>query len=326
MQVTVFSAHPFEQEFLLTANQQHHQLKFVEQALTLANVQEAAGSQAIALFTSDDASAPVLEALHRLGVRHVALRSAGFDYVDLSKAKELGISVARVPAYSPYAIAEHTVAMLLALNRHLLEAHARIRQNNFCLDQLIGFDLNGKTVGIIGLGKIGAVFGKIMHGFGCRILVHDLVQPEPQEFPLEFVSLDTVLREADALSLHAPLTAATKYLINAHTLAKTKQGVILLNTSRGGLIKTEDLIQSLKTGQVAAAGLDVYEHEKHLFFQDLSQQPLQDELFAQLKALPNVLITGHQAFLTRTALRNISDTTVYNLNCFETGQDCVNKL
>ncbi|KAA3437133.1 2-hydroxyacid dehydrogenase [Rufibacter hautae] len=326
MRITVYSAHPFEQNFLAKANKQKHQLKFVNKTLTLETAQKAVGSQAIALFTSDNASAEVLEYLHNLGVRYVALRSAGFDYVDLQKAKELGMLVARVPAYSPYAIAEHTAALLLALNRHLILAHQRIEQNNFCLDNLIGFDLNGKTVGIIGLGKIGAVFARIMHGFGCRILLYDVVEPAPQGFPIESVSFDTLLRESDIISLHAPLNAATHYMINAETLAKTKEGVLLLNTSRGGLVNTADLIQALQNGQVSAAGLDVYENERHLFFQDLSDQPLTDELFAQLKALPNVLITGHQAFLTQTALTNIADTTLHNLTCFETGSACENLL
>jgi len=326
MNLTIFSAHAFEQEFLLKASNQLHQLKFVDQKLSLETADEAAGSEAVALFTSDDASAPVLEKLQKLGVKYLALRSAGYDHVDLKKAAELGMMAANVPAYSPYAIGEHAVALIMALNRKLILAHEQVQANNFCLDNLIGFDVHGKTVGIVGLGKIGAVVAKIMNGFGCRILVNDVAEPVELGFPAEYVSLDMLLRESDIITLHAPLNEATCYLINAEALAKTKKGVMLINTSRGGLVNTSDLIAALKSGQVGAAGLDVYEHEKKLFFQDLSAQPLTDEVFAELKTFQNVLITGHQAFLTQTALGNISDTTLYNINCFAKGQESKHQL
>ncbi|MBA9077522.1 2-hydroxyacid dehydrogenase [Rufibacter quisquiliarum] len=326
MHVNVFSAHAFEQEFLLQANQGRHQLQFIPETLSLKNAAKAMGSKAVALFTSDDASLHVLEKLHVLGVHYVALRSAGFDHVNLPKATELKMRVASVPAYSPYAIAEHAVALLLALNRKLVLAHTQIEQNNFSLDNLIGFDLHGKTVGIIGMGKIGGIVARIMHGFGCRVLVYDVVPVTAAAAPVEQVSMERLLHESDIISLHAPLNEATHYLINRATIAQMKDGVYLINTSRGGLINTEDLVEALKSGKVGAAGLDVYEKEKPLFFKDLSGQPLHDDLFETLRALPNVLITGHQGFLTQTALRNIADTTLYNLNQWDQGEASVNEL
>ncbi|WP_051359975.1 2-hydroxyacid dehydrogenase [Adhaeribacter aquaticus] len=326
MQVTVFSALSFEKEFIEKAGS-GHQINYISEPLTLENVQSATGSEAVCLFTHDDASAPVLEKLKALGVKYVALRSAGYEHVNLPKAQELGLKVANVPAYSPYAIAEHTVALLLAINRKLILAHEQIKQNNFALDNLVGFDLNGKTVGIIGLGKIGAITAKILQGFGCRILFYDIA-PAPASFtiPASLVSLTELLSQSDIVSLHAPLTEATKYLINAQTLSFMKKGAILLNTSRGGLINTEALVAALKIGQINAAGLDVYEKERALFFHERSAEPLTDKVFAELISLPNVLVTGHQAFLTRTALHNIAETTFYNLNTWANGQDSENEL
>ncbi|MGV3539468.1 MAG: 2-hydroxyacid dehydrogenase [Rufibacter sp.] len=326
MKVTVFSAHAFEQQFLIEANQGKHQFHFVPQALTLKNAAQAIGSQAVALFTSDDASVHVLEKLHAVGVKYLALRSAGHDYVNLEKATALGMRVAYVPAYSPYAIAEHAAALLLALNRKLVQAHALVQQNNFCLDTLIGFDLNGKTIGIVGMGKIGGIMAKIMNGFGCRVLVYDVAPVTDVPVPVEQVTLEELLAQSDIVSLHAPLNDATRHLINRQTIALMKDGAYLINTSRGGLINTPDLIDALKSGKLGAAGLDVYEKEHGMFFQDLTHVPQRDAIFAELRALPNVLITGHQAFLTQTALRNITDTTLYNLNQWEKGEASEHEL
>ncbi|GAA4295670.1 2-hydroxyacid dehydrogenase [Nibribacter koreensis] len=325
MHVTVYSAHPFEKEYLDRANHRH-QLTYVTEPLRLETAALATGSEAVVLFTLDDASGPVLEKLHALGTKYVATRSAGYDHVDVTRANALGMKVARVPAYSPYAIAEHATALILALNRKLILAHERINQNNFSLDPLIGFDLNGKTAGIIGLGTIGKVMAKILNGFGCNILAYDVNPTESNKVPVTFVSLEALLSQSDIISLHAPYNAQTKYLINARSLALCKPGVMLINTSRGGLVNTQELISALRSGQVGAAGLDVYEHEKNIFFRDLSGQPLEDELFKELRTLPNVLITGHQAFLTSNALGNIADTTLHTLDCWENGIPSGNEL
>jgi len=325
MLVTVYSAHNFEIEYLEKENKQH-QFRYITEQLSVKTAELAAGSEAVALFTQDDASALVLNTLQALGVKYLTTRSAGYDHIDLQRVRSLQIKVAHVPAYSPYAIAEHAMALVMALNRKLIVAAARIKQNNYCLDDLIGFDMNGKTVGIIGLGKIGSVMAKIVHGFGCRILIYDVAPPVALEVPVEYVTLSKLLQQSDIISLHAPLTPETKYLINAESIKLLKKGSMLINTSRGGLINTKDLISALQTGQISAAGLDVYEKEKDIFFRDLSDKPVTDDLFAELKSLPNVLITGHQAFLTSTALQNIAETTIYNLDTWQNGGTSINEL
>lgn len=328
MKVTVFSTHPFDRPSLEEANQNRHTLNFLEVRLTEETVSLAQNSEAIALFTMDHATAPVLEALHTYGVRFIALRSAGFNHVDMKRAAQLGIRVARVPAYSPYAVAEHTIALILALNRKIYRAHNRVREMNFSLNGLTGFDINGKTAGIIGTGKIGGILAKILHGFGCRLLGYDRYpdQELTDRYGLQYVGLEEMYAQADILSLHVPLMPETRHLINAETIARMKPGVMLINTSRGGLVHTKAVINGLKSGHIGYFGMDVYEEEDGLFFEDHSNSIVQDDVIARLLTFNNVLITSHQAFLTDTALKNIAETTIHNLDCFEKGTDSGNEV
>ncbi|OGX86768.1 hydroxyacid dehydrogenase [Hymenobacter lapidarius] len=328
MNITIFSAYPFERPFLLAAAQQQYDLNFVDEALTLATAERAVGSVAVAVFVNDDASAPVLERLYALGVRYLLVRAAGYDNVDLPAAHRLGLRVATVPHYSPYAIAEHALALMLALNRHLRQADAQLRRADFRLDHLVGFDLHGKTVGIIGCGTIGGTLAGLLHGFGCRLLGTD-VQPNDeltQRYGLEYVPLDTLCALADVISIHAPLTPQTRYMLNERQLATMKRGVMLINTGRGALLDTQAALAALDSGQLGYLGLDVYEHEKGLFFNDHSQQPLQDALLVQLLAHPNVLVTGHQGFLTQEALTSIATTSLETLRCWLSGEAAPNEL
>lgn len=328
MKVAVFSTHKFEQESLIAAAGPAHELLFLQPALSMMTASLAKGAEAVCIFVNDDASRAVLHELSALGVKYLLLRSAGFNHVDLDTAHSLGMKVARVPAYSPYAIAEHTVALMLALNRKLVKAHNRIREMNFSLDGLTGFDMHGKTVGIIGTGKIGQILGTILKGFGCRILAYDVAPDENWASGVQanYVNMDTIWREADVVTLHAPLTQDTKYLVNKEAIAQMKSGVMLINTSRGALVNTRDVIDALKTGKIGYLGLDVYEEEKGLFFEDHSEDILQDDVIARLLSFPNVLITSHQAFLTDTALQNIAETTISNLSFFETNSPGKNEL
>ncbi|MEL7247548.1 MAG: 2-hydroxyacid dehydrogenase [Bacteroidota bacterium] len=328
MKVAVYSFHQFEQPYLEAANQHRFEFVYLEAELNLQNAILARGCEAVMLFTSDDASAAVLEALHAEGVRYLALRTAGYNHVDLVKARKLGMRVARVPSYSPYAIAEHTVAMILALNRKLIRAHSRIRESNFSLNGLTGFDMNGKTVGVVGTGKIGAVLVKILHGFGCRILSMDL-HPDQDlvaKYGVEYSDLETLCRSSDIICLLVPLNKHTHYLINEETIAMMKPGVMLINTSRGAIVKTKAVIEALKTRHIGSFGTDVYEEEEGLFFQDHSEDILQDDVIARLMTFPNVLITSHQAFLTDTALLNIAEATIENLSRFAAGEENPNEL
>lgn len=328
MNVAVYSTHQFEKPYLITANQEKHEFLFIDNRLGDQSAVFAKDCEAVCLFTGDDASASVLTQLHQQGIKYIALRSAGFNHVDLEKAKQLGIRVARVPAYSPYAIAEHAVALILALNRKLIRAHNRIMELNFSLDGLVGFDMHGKTVGIIGTGKIGQVLAHILRGFGCRVLAFDL-HPNQTLIDLhqvQYVNLEQIYEESDIISLHVPLNDKTRYMINAETIQKMKKGVMLINTSRGGLVDTKAVIDGLKHKHIGAVGLDVYEEEEGLFFEDLSEEILQDDVIARLMTFKNVLITSHQAFLTDTALTNIADTTIQNLDAFEKGEVNDNEL
>ena len=328
MDVAIFSAHRFETPFLNAANAGRHRLRLFESTLSMNTISLAQGCAAVSLFVNDDASAPVLDALRTMGVRWLALRSAGFNHVDLKHAAELGMKVANVPEYSPYAVAEHAVALMLALNRKLVRAASRVRELNFALDGLTGFDMHGKTVGVIGTGHIGTVTARILRGFGCTILACDPA-PNPElarELGMRYVDIDTLCREADIISLHVPLTPQTHYLINATRIATMKPGVMLINTSRGALVDTKAVIEALKTGHIGYLGLDVYENEKNLFFSDLSDRILQDDLIARLMTFPNVLITSHQAFLTDTALHNIAETTIGALDAWGRGEAAPHEL
>ena len=328
MRVAIFSAHAFEKETLKQAAPPSYELLFIEAQLSETTAKLAEGCEAVCIFVNDEASKRVLKSLSDFGVRFLVLRSAGFNHVDLEAAQSLGIRVARVPEYSPYAVAEHTVALMLALNRKLIKANNRIRDANFSLDGLTGFDMHGKTVGIIGLGKIGQVVSRILKGFECRLLAFDPFTNDhvEQELGVSLVSLETLCSEADIITLHAPLSDQTKYIINKQRIELMKKGVMLINTSRGGLVNTKDVIIGLKSGRIGYLGLDVYEEEKGLFFEDHSAEILQDDIIARLMTFPNVLITSHQAFLTTTALRNIAETTFDNLNAFETNLACTNAL
>jgi len=318
MRVTFFSSKPYDIEYLNNANKEEIELHFVEESLSEASLYLAKGSDAVSVFTNDDVSENIIDKLHSIGIRYITTRSAGYDHINISHAEELGIAVANVPEYSPYSIAEHAVAMMLCLNRKLIKANQKVKSQNYLLDDLIGFDLNGKTVGIIGAGKIGGIVARILHGFGCKILAFD-INPNNEysdTYGVKYVDLETLYAQSDIISLHCPLNKHTKYLINESTIALMKRGVMIINTGRGGVIDTKALIDGLKSGKIGYAGLDVYENEKGLFFFNHENEILQDETFARLLSFKNVLITGHQAFLTREALGNIADTTIYNLECF----------
>lgn len=327
LQVTVYSTQPYDAVFLRQAAPANIHWHFVGEALNLQSVSLAANSQAVCVFVNDDLSAPVLQALKQQGVSAVALRCAGFNNVDIKTAGELGIRVARVPAYSPEAVAEHCVAMMLCLNRKLHKAYNRVRDDNFSLQGLIGFNLAGKTVGLIGTGRIGMATARILNGFGMQILCYDpLPQPELLPPSARYVELSQLYRDSDIISLHCPLTPDSHHLVNSASLAQMKDGVMLINTSRGGLIDTKAVIAALKSHKIGLLGLDVYEQEADLFFKDLSDQMISDEVFQRLLTFPNVLITGHQAFLTQEALTQISQTTVQNLQLLCTGAVCSNEL
>jgi D-lactate dehydrogenase len=322
MRVAVFSQKPYDREFLLAANEGHgHELVFFELHLNPVTAALARDFPAVCAFVNDCLDATVLETLVAGGTRLIALRCAGFNNVDLAAADRLGVTVARVPAYSPYAVAEHTVGLMLTLNRKIHRAFNRVREGNFSLDGLLGFDFHGKTMGIVGTGKIGLCVARILNGFGCRLLAYDpYPNPACEELGVEYVELADLLRQSEVVTLHAPLTRETHHLIDAEAIAQMRDGVMLINTSRGGLIDTPAVIDALKSGKIGYLGLDVYEEEADLFFEDLSQRPIQDDVFSRLLVFPNVLITGHQAFFTREALRNIADTTISNITNFETGQ------
>lgn len=328
MKVSVFSFKTFEKKPLEEFAKGQHEFKFISEALSFETISQAEGMDAVSVFVNDDCSAPVLEKLVSMNIRFIVSRCAGTDNIDLKRAKELGIKVANVPHYSPYSIAEHTVALILSLNRKLIEADHRVKSYNFRLEGLVGFDLNGKTVGIIGAGKIGGIFAKIMHGFGCRILAFD-TEPDlslTELYDLKFVELDELCKLSDIISLHVPLNEFTKYLINKDKIALMKKGVMIINTCRGGVINTIDLIEGIKSGKIGAVGMDVYEREKGLFFYDHSQNILQDDIFSRLLSFKNVLITGHQGFLTENALSNIAETSIYNLNCFVNNNVSINEV
>ncbi|MGW9232477.1 2-hydroxyacid dehydrogenase [Pseudorhizobium sp. NPDC055634] len=317
MKVTVFSTKPYDRQFLDRGLARGIEWRYSESRLSRETAALAEGSPAICAFVNDDLSRPVLERLAELGVRLVALRSAGFNNVDIGAAEELGLTVARVPAYSPHAVAEYTMALILSLNRKIHRAYNRVREGNFALEGLLGFDLDGKTMGIVGTGKIGAVLARIAAGFGCRLLGHDVVpNPACEALGMTYVGREELFRRSDILSLNCPLTPETRHMINADTLPLLKPGVMLINTSRGAVIDAHAAIAGLKDGIIGSLGLDVYEEEADLFFEDLSNEVLRDDVFARLLTFPNVLITGHQAFFTREALDAIAETTIGNILAF----------
>lgn len=321
MKVAVFSTKPYDRHFLDAANADgRHRLVWFDARLSTATAPLAAGAGAVCAFVNDDLGRPVLESLATdHGVRLVALRSAGFNNVDLQAAADLGITIGRVPAYSPQAVAEHTVALMLCLNRKIHRAYNRVREGNFALEGLLGFDLHGKTIGIVGTGQIGAAVARILAGFGGRLLAYDIAEnPACTALGVHYVSRDELFAAADVVTLHCPLTPDTHHLVNAALLGRTRRGLMLVNTSRGAVIDTRAVIRGLKDGTVGSLALDVYEEEADLFFEDLSDKVIQDDVFARLLTFPNVLITGHQAFFTREALTEIAETTLANITAFET--------
>jgi D-lactate dehydrogenase len=323
MRVAVYSTKPYDKEFLLAANTGHqHELVFLEPRLSPETVHFSAGAEAVCAFVNDDLGAEVLEDLHKLGVHFVALRSAGFNHVDLQTASRLDMTVMRVPEYSPDAVAEHTVALVLALDRRIHRAYNRVREGNFALNGLLGFDLSGKTVGVVGTGRIGSCFAHIMIGFGCRILASDpILNDACRAEGVAYVPLEELVAHSDIVSLHCPLTPETFHLIDAARLELMRDGVMLINTGRGALVDTSAVVEALKQGKVGYLGLDVYEEEAGLFFEDLSDRILRDDVFSRLLTFPNVIITGHQAFFTREAMTNIANTTIANLSIAERGEE-----
>ena len=322
MRAVVYSTHPYETPFLDRANEKAgHELNYLRASLSESTVALAEGYEGVCLFVGDEAPAGVLKDLHEGGTRLIALRSAGFNHVDIEEADRLGITVLRVPAYSPHAVAEHAVALMMTLNRKLHRAFNRTREQNFALDGLMGFDLHGKTAGVIGTGKIGEVLCRILLGFGCRVIASDPQRnPACEDMGVAYVPLEDLYARSDIVSLHCPLTPQTKHLIDADALAAMKPGVMLINTSRGAVIDTRALIGALKNGSIGSVGLDVYEEEGDLFFHDLSDRVIQDDVFVRLITFPNVLITAHQGFLTREACTAIAETTIGNLTDSEKGR------
>jgi len=328
MKCAVFSTKPYDRAYLTAANQaDKHSLQFFDPRLTLETASLAGGFDAVCVFVNDQLDEATLKVLANGGTRLIALRCAGFNNVNLAAAQKLGMTVVRVPAYSPHSVAEHTVALILTLNRKVHRAYVRVREGNFALDGLLGFDLNGRTVGIVGTGAIGGVLAQIMKGFGCKLLAHD-PYPNPHCLALgvEYVELDRLLSESDIITLHCPLTPQSHHMINTASLAKVKPSAMLINTSRGALVDTPAVIEALKSGKLAYLGLDVYEEEADLFFEDLSAQAIQDDVFVRLMTFPNVLITGHQAFFTEDALQKIASTTIGNIGAFFRGESNQNQV
>ena len=326
MKVAFFSVHSYDKEYFNRYNNEH-ELIFFEAALDEQTTNLAAGCQTVCVFVNDKLNPAVLSQLSKQGVRLVALRCAGYNNVNLASAKENNITVVRVPAYSPHAVAEHAVALILTLNRKTHKAYNRVREGDFSLRKLTGFDLYGKTAGIIGTGKIGQVFATIMLGFGCKVLAYDVIINELLKSKgVNYVSLDELLKPSDIVSLHCPLTEQTKHIINEASLSIMKHGSMLINTSRGGLVDTKAAINHLKSGQLGYLGIDVYEQEEQLFFHNLSGQVIQDDVIMRLMSFPNVLITAHQGFFTDEALTQIAQATLKNISDFAKGLPLLNMV
>lgn len=319
MKVAVFSTKSYDRKYLEVANQQYHfEFEFFDFMLNEQTVKMAEGCEAVCIFVNDDGSRKVLEKLAEQGTKMVALRCAGFNNVDLQAAKELGIQVVRVPAYSPEAVAEHTVGLMMTLNRRIHRAYQRTREANFSLEGLIGFNMYKRTVGVIGTGKIGIATMRILKGFGMNILAFDpFKNPVAEEIGAKYVTLDELYAKSDVITLHCPATPENYHLLNKEAFDKMKDGVMIINTSRGSLIDTPEAIEALKRRKIGALGMDVYENERDLFFEDKSNEVILDDVFRRLSSCHNVLLTGHQAFLTEEALMNISDVTLYNIDCLQ---------
>ncbi|MAT14678.1 MAG: hydroxyacid dehydrogenase [Planctomyces sp.] len=328
MRVAFFSTKPYDRQFFEQANTGHgFELTFFEPRLTAETSQLADGYEAVCAFVNDRLDSEVLARLAEGGTKYIALRCAGFNNVDLKRAHELGLHVVRVPAYSPYAVAEHTVGLMLTLNRKIHRAYSRVREGNFSLNGLLGFDLHGKTVGIVGTGQIGEIVANIMAGFGCHLIGYDMnVNEECIKHGMNYASLEELLEGSDIVTLHCPLTPETHYLINEKTIEHLKPGAMLINTSRGGVIDTRAVIKGLKSGRIGSLGIDVYEEESAYFFEDISHQLITDDVLARLLTFPNVLVTGHQGFFTQEALTAIAETTLRNLKELDQHRNCHNEV
>jgi len=329
MRVAVFGTKPYDRRFLLAANEAFgHQLKFYEPRLDADTVELARGCTAVCVFVNDVVDAHVLGLLAEGGTRLVALRCAGFNNVDLAAAGQLGIEVVRVPAYSPHAVSEFTIGLMLALDRKIPRAWNRVRENNFALDGLIGRNLNGRIAGVVGTGKIGALVARALRlGFGCEVLASDIAEdPELIEAGVVYVDRSELLAASDIVTLHCPLTPDTHHMIDDAAIARARDGLMVVNTSRGALIDTNALIRGLKSRKIGGVALDVYEQEADLFFEDLSSEIIDDDMFQRLLTFPNVLITGHQAFLTEEALSSIAGTTLQSIADAERGLPLANRV
>lgn len=328
MKVSFFSTQPYDKSFFEAHNKNFgFDLDFFDFALNEQTVQLIGKTEAVCVFVNDRVTEPVIQGLVNKEVRIIALRCAGFNNVDLKAAKANNLKVVRVPAYSPHAVAEHAVAMIMALNRKTHKAYNRIREQNFSLNGLMGFDLRGKTVGVVGTGNIGEVFSRIMLGFGCRVIAYDIREQQSlKEAGVKYVPLNELLSSSDIISLHCPLNDSTKYIIGDGNIELIKKGCMLINTSRGGLINTRSVIKALKTGHLSALGIDVYEQEETLFFRDLSASIVEDDLIMRLMSFPNVLITSHQGFFTVEAMDQIAETTLNNLVEFNSGRPLSNEV
>lgn len=328
MKVLFYSVKDYERPYLDGTLDQQSSLFYTERPLSIHTAELAKGYDVVSVFTNDDCSEEILVLLHEYGIKSITTRAAGHDNIDLKKARSLGVKVANVPAYSPYAIAEHAVTLILALNRKLIIADRRVKSYDFRIEDLIGFDLHGKTIGVIGVGRIGGVFAGIMRGFGCRILGYDISVNETlkNQLRIEYVDLPELCRQSDIISIHTGLSPTTKYLIDEKLINMMKKSVMIVNTGRGACVKTADIIAGLETGHIGFFGMDVYENEKGIFFHDHSTTQLNDPMLKKLISMPNVLITPHQAFATREALKNIATTTFYNITCWEKGLRCENEL
>ena len=328
MKVAVFSTKRWVRESFDDANEDHgFELSYFEARLNAETAPLAEGHEVVCAFVNDVVDAPTIDILHEKGVGMIALRAAGFNNVDLKRAAEHKMCVTRVPAYSPYAVAEHALGLILSLNRKIHRAFNRVREGNFMLDGLMGFDLHGKTVGVIGTGKIGRVFGNMMRGMGCEVIAYDKYPSE--EFAangVRYVDLQELYAQSDIISLHCPLTHETYHIINDYAIRSMKRGVILINISRGPLIDSESVIDGIKQGIIEYVGLDVYEEESDLFFEDLSEQIIADDTFVRLRNLPNVIVTSHQGFFTREAVQNIAAVTFGNIADYQVGEGCHNAV
>jgi D-lactate dehydrogenase len=328
MRVCVYSTKPYDREFLTRAGASGaHSLDFLDTRLTVRTAGLAAGADAVCVFVNDVVDAEVIGVLAGHRVRLVALRCAGFNNVDLAAAAAAGVAVVRVPAYSPHAVAEHTLAMILCLDRQVHRAYQRVRDHNFSLEGLLGFDLHGRTAGVIGTGRIGCIVARLLGAFGCAVLAHDPVpNPEAVAAGVRYVELDRLLVESDVITLTCPLTPGTHHLIDDAAVARMKPGVMLVNTGRGALVDTGAVVEGLKSGRIGSFAADVYEEEAPLFYEDRSSEVMVDDLFARLLTFPNVLVTAHQGFFTADAMTSIAGTTISNLDDVEAGRPCVNEV